>query len=371
MEFLIFSDTWLIFVIAYIITTISLNLEAGFTGIPNFGKAVFVFMGAWAAQGIGIRIAAWIVEREDPQLAQEALSFLKEHLGREYPSLVAAAGNTDANRIVANHYIYPFLQDHPLIVVGLFVAILAITIVLAAVVGLMASYAALRLREEYLAILLLSFSELVVSVIFRQTEALNGGPKGLWGVKFAADSRLFALIFGTIIAILVFIYAERLAHSPMGRAMRAVRDDEIAAGVYGRDVAKIRLKVIMVSSVIAALAGLVYIEANLSAQSLSFDRVYWTFFPWAFLILGGMANNRGAVLGVIVFMILRRLIDYGLPQLAAGHSSLIQMGAAYFSNILVGSIILFVLYFRPQGLLPEKPSKTLDFHEILKQEEAL
>ena len=370
MEFLIFSDTWLILLIAYIITTISLNLEAGYTGIPNFGKAVFVFMGAWAAQGIGIRLAAWIVEKQDPELAQKALEFLKNHLGQDYPSLVAAAADTDANRIVANQYIYPFLQDHPMIVAMLFIAIVLIAVGLAAIMGLIASYAALRLREEYLAILLLSFSELMVMVIFRQTESLNGGPKGLWAVKFAADNRMFAIIFGLVVVVLVYLYAEKLAHSPMGRAMRAVRDDEIAAGVYGRDVARIRLKVIIVSSIIASLAGLVYIEANLAAQSLSFDRVYWTFFPWAFLILGGMANNKGAVLGVIVFMVLRRMIDYGLPQLAAGHSALIQMAAAYLSNILVGVIILLVLYFRPQGILPEKPSKTLDFGEILKQEEA-
>ncbi|MEB3755793.1 MAG: branched-chain amino acid ABC transporter permease [Desulfurococcales archaeon] len=365
-DFWIFSDTWLILVISYFIVTISLNLEAGYTGIPNFGKAVFVFMGAWAAQGIGIRLAAFFMQHYDPEDSVKLIERLNAMLGGNYHSLVQAAGSTEANRIVAP-YIFQFLFAHPIIDIALFIMIVVITLVLAAIMGLIASYAALRLREEYLAILLLSFSELVVMVIFNQTESLNGGPKGLWAVKFYPDNRLFALVLGGVIALLVYIYSEKIGNSPMGRAMRAVRDDEVAAEVFGRDVAMTRLKVIMVSSMIAALAGLVYIEGNPSAQTVTFSRVIWTFFPWAFLILGGMANNKGAILGVLVFMILKRFVEFYIPQMATGHSAEIQMFAAYSSNIIVGLLIILVLYFRPQGVLPEKPSKTMDFNDILEE----
>ncbi|MCE4606949.1 MAG: branched-chain amino acid ABC transporter permease [Desulfurococcales archaeon] len=365
-EFWIFSDTWLILVLSYFIVTLSLNLEAGYTGIPNFGKALFVFMGAWAAQGIGIRLAALFMQHYDPKDSSLLVERLNSMLGQNYHSLVEAAGSTEANRIVAPH-IYDFLFAHPALDITLFIVILLVTLGLAAAMGLIASYAALRLREEYLAILLLSFSELVVMVIFNQTDSLNGGPKGLWAVEFYPDNRLFALILGAVISLLVFIYAERLGNSPMGRTMRAVRDDEVAAGVFGRDVAMTRLKVIMISSMIAALAGLVYIEAKPSAQTLTFNRVIWTFFPWAFLILGGMANNKGAIVGVLVFMVLKRFVEFYVPQMAAGHSAAIQMLAAYLSNIIVGLLILLVLYFRPQGVLPEKPSKTMDLDVVLEE----
>jgi len=362
-----FTETWILLVLVYIIVTISLNLEAGFTGIPNFGKAVFVFMGAWAAQGIGIRLAAYLLEKTDPGLAAEALKHLQEIGIGTYKSLVQAAGDTDANRIVVTSYIYPYFQHHLALAALLFTAVLAIALALSAAMGLFASFAAVRLREEYLAILLLSFSELMVMVIFQQTTSLNGGPQGIWAMRFGSNGLRTALILAAVFAAITFLYAEKLANSPMGRAMRAVRDDEIAAGVYGRDVARIRLKVIMVSSMIAALAGLAFIQATPSTVSMGFDRVKWTFFPWAYLILGGMANNVGAVLGTVIFLILQRLVQL-LPVYISGTSTTIMTIIPYLSNILVGVIIILVLYFRPQGILPEKPSKTVDFHRILVEE---
>ncbi|MEB2837080.1 MAG: branched-chain amino acid ABC transporter permease [Desulfurococcales archaeon] len=366
----IFSDAFLITLFSFITVAISLNLEAGFTGIPNFGKHVFVFVGAFAAQGIGVRIAAWIYEKVEPQAAQQALEHLRSMVpGATWKSLVGAAADVDANRIVVNNYLRPFFVSHVGLEALLVVLLLVVTVALALFFGLIASYAALRLKEDYLAILLLSFAELMVMVLFYQSQSLNGGNQGLWAITFTSDPVKFALIGSGALAFISYLYAERLANSPMGRAMRAVRDDDVAASVFGRDIAVIRLKVILVSSVLAGLAGFFFIQNAALSTSMTFNRVIWTFLPWAMIILGGMANNLGAVVGAIVFLIGKRLFEYyQIPISNALHlgSSIVS---ALLPNIFIGIFIIVILYALPQGILPEKPSKTVKFEEILESEQ--
>jgi branched-chain amino acid transport system permease protein len=361
----IFSDSFLITVLAYIVVSISLNLEAGFTGVPNFGKHLFVFLGAFAAQGIGVRIAAWLYQALSPEAARQALAEAGRLVpGAHWASIVEAAADTGANRIIVNNYLRPFVTENLVVEVALLAIVLGVTILLAMVFGLLASYAALRLREEYLAILLLSFSELMVMVIFYQTESLNGGNKGLWAITFTKNPIRFALAGSAVLAALAFLYAERLANSPMGRAMRAVRDDEIAASVFGRDIASIRLKAIIAASVLAALAGFFYTQNNASATAITFNRVVWTFLPWAMIILGGMANNMGAVVGTIVFLIGKRLFEYYQEPIGELLHIQAELVGSMLPNILIGVLILVILYVRPQGIIPEHISKTVEFNKL-------
>ncbi len=364
----IFSDSFLITILAYVVVSISLNLEAGFTGVPNFGKHLFVFLGAFAAQGIGVRIAAWLYQVVNPEAASKALTEVGRLVpGAHWSSIVEAAADTGANRIIVNNYLKPFVVENLAVEAALLVIVLGVTILLAMVFGLLASYAALRLREEYLAILLLSFSELMVMVVFYQTESLNGGNKGLWAITFTHNPIRFALIGSAVLAVLAFLYAERLANSPMGRAMRAVRDDEIAASVFGRDIASIRLKAIIAASVLAALAGFFYTQNNASATAITFNRVIWTFLPWAMIILGGMANNKGAVVGTIVFLIGKRIFEYYQEPIGKLLHIQAELVGSMLPNILIGILILLVLYLRPQGIIPEHMSKTIEFSKLAEE----
>jgi branched-chain amino acid transport system permease protein len=367
-KFWIFTEPFIVTLLAYLVVSLSLNLEAGFTGIPNFGKHVFVYAGVFAAQGLGVRIAAWMLERAEPQMVQEQLKHINEALGAHYTSLVQASADPYSNRFVIAIF-RDYLPAHPGFEITLLTIIIVLAIVMGVLFGLVASYAALRLKEDYLAILLLSFAELMVLVIFYQVPWLSGGNRGLWAVTFTSNPTRFAVWASIALAILVYIYAEKLANSPIGRAMRAVRDDDLAASVFGRDVARIRLKVILVSSAMAALAGFVYIQSAPSTTSLTFNRVQWTFLPWAIIILGGMGNNLGVVLGTLVFVIGMRLFNYYQAQIAGalglGGGSI---AAATLANILIGVLILLVLFARPEGILPEKPSKTANFRRILQEE---
>ncbi len=366
----IFSDSFLVALLVYVTVALSLNLEAGFTGIPNFGKHLLVFLGAFAAQGIGVRIAAWVYEKLRPEEAAQALADVARLVpgASKWTSLVQAAADTDANRIIVNSYLKPFITGNLAVEVLLAVVILGVTVALAMLFGLMASYAALRLREDYLAILLLSFGELMVMVIFYQTESLSGGNKGLWAITFTKEPIRFALVGSAVLAVLAFLYAERIANSPMGRAMRAVRDDEVAASVFGRDIARIRLKVIIAASVLAALAGFFYTESNASATARTFNRVIWTFLPWAMIILGGMANNKGAIVGAVAFIIGKRLFEYYQEPIGQLLHIQAELVGSLLPNILIGVFILVILYIRPQGILPEDISRTVDFRRLLEEE---
>jgi len=362
----IFSENFIITILVYIVVALSLNLEAGFTGIPNFGKHLFVYAGVFAAQGIGVRLTAFIIEKIAPDYAMQAIQEINQRSLTHVNSLVKAAADPATNRF-AMPLMREFLLQHVGVEALIAMLLVVITILLGMFFGIIASYAAVRLKEDYLAILLLSFAELMVMVIFYQVPWLSGGNQGIWAVTFTKNPIKFALIASGFLAALSFLYAERIVNSPMGRAMRAVRDDEIAASVFGRDVARIRLKVIMVASAMAALAGFTYIQITSSSLSISFNRVAWTFLPWAMIILGGMANNWGAVLGTVVFLIGMRLFEYYQVEI----SSLLHLqgaGGEQLANILVGVLILIVLYLRPQGILPERPSRTGDFHRIMVEE---
>ncbi len=371
LQFWIFDANWLISLLVFIAVALSLNLEAGYTGIPNFGKAVFVFAGAWAAAGIGVRIAAWLINLVDPEYAKAAVQeFQSIFPGLEdkgFTDFAAMVEPSNFNKIAVKEYIVPYLNQHIGLAIATFILIVVTAIVVAVVFSLIASYAALRLREDYLAILLLSFSEATVSVLFDQNITLNGGPQGLWAVTFTSDPLTFSIALAAAIAVFTFIYAERIGNSPMGRAMRAVRDDEVAASVFGRDVAMIRLKVIIVAAIISALAGLAYAQGNSYVKAGNYTRVYWTFIPWAMIILGGMANNKGVVLGVIVFMVGKRIIEAYSSYIGA----VIPLSGVeeVLPNIFTGILILAILFLRPQGILPEEYSKTVDYKRIIEEVE--
>ncbi len=354
----------LIFLMAiYTIVTLSLNFEAGFFDIPNFGKAVFVFIGAWAAVGIGGNLTAVLIQHLYPSSTQA----IEQATGGVHHSLLAAYLDHSFSRKateVMNHY----LAMHPGLGLLLFVIVLLSALAIGGILGLLAAYPALRLREDYLAILLLSFSELTVMNVFYQSPSLLG-PQGLWVPQYLAIFKSSAKMANTMIAlsiitaILIFMLLERMANSPMGRLLRAVRDNELAASSFGKDVVALRKRVITFTSAISALAGFLIAVKSQTVQALNFHRVYYTFYPWAMMIVGGMANNTGTVIGVIVIWLGIRLIN--VYQVAIGNLLHLPLDAVtQFDKILLGALMLLILYLRPEGIVPEKMSKTTDFEEL-------
>ncbi|MCS7111335.1 MAG: branched-chain amino acid ABC transporter permease [Ignisphaera sp.] len=320
------------------ILALSLNIEVGFTGIPQFGRVMAALVGALAAGGLMSRIAAAIF----------GLPW-----GAEY------AENSARYATVINSA----LAVNPLTAVALLLVTLILAIVLGAIVGYATAFPALRLREAYLGITLLSFGEILRSILYNYTP-LIGGTKGLsipdvfrFLHGFRSQS---AIIFILFVVILMLAIAERINRSPLGRVMKAVRDSELAAEVYGKDIGNIRAYALIIGSAMASVAGALYALFTQTIYAYQFSRYEFTFLPWAYIMLGGVGNNIGVVLGTLLFSSARMIIVIYKYEISA----VIPVDPVWLEYLLTGVVLVLVTKFRPKGLLPERPAFTLSRRAI-------
>ena len=228
-------------------------------------------------------------------------------------------------------------------------------VVLAAGAGAALAMVALRLREDYLAIVTLGFGEVLRLFLLNETW-LTRGANGVTGIprplhaQFAGHYDLFYLALVLTSVALVYLALERLRRSPFGRVLRAIREDEVVAAVAGKPVFRFKVQAFALGAGVAGLAGilfahyLAYIEPNMFLPQESL-------FVWLALILGGSGNNRGALLGSVVLLGLlegSRFLKDVIPFLTGVRLAAVQ-------QILVGVVLVVLMIRRPEGLLPEKP----------------
>ena len=215
----------------------------------------------------------------------------------------------------------------------------------------------LRLRHDYLAIATFGVA-IAFESIARNAEWLTGGAKGLRGFPrpleaTIGDNFLYGLFFlALVLAVLVAVYVglERLTRSPYGRALRAIREDEAAARSLGKNPVRLRLESFVIGSMIMGAAGGLYVAfyAYVGPQDLA---PILTFQVWAMLIVGGAGNNRGAVLGAFLIWAAWTASGFALAALAP---QAMQLYTGPIQYILIGSVIVGMLLWRPQGILPEQ-----------------
>ena len=334
---LVFLLDTLTFIALYLIVSLSLNVEYGFTGIADFGKAGAVAIGAYSVGAIP---------------------------GRLLMRFLAIKGDyiMDNTKVVAE--INKFLAEK----VSLAVAILLLSLIMAAgagaVFGFLASYPVARLKGEHLAIFMLAVAEAIRYMAYSYPP-LVGGPYGVTvpdPLRFLAGSYRIMGISALIIAISLgtFFYVERLTRSPLGRTLKAIRDCDIAAEVLGKDIVSYRMKIMVFSSAMAAVVGALYAFYIIYVSGISYDRVDWTFWPWTIVVLGGMANNKGVALGTAAFILLRRLIIF----YKRSFEPILPFDVVWLEYILLGLTLVLILMLKPEGLLPEKPIKTVDLEKF-------
>lgn len=335
---IIFVRDFAIFVAIYIIVALSLNLEYGYTGVPNFGKVLAVAGGAFSVGFFPGRIVAWLFGLGT---------------GTDYLS-----GNvmivTEVNKILAGN---------PALSIAIFFITLILAGVVGAVLGFVTSYPAIRLREDYLAITLLAMGEAIQVIGYNFTPIIGGNIGVLVPDPFgwAGDLRygVVAVVF-VAICLLVFLFHERLIRSPLGRMLRAIRDNETVAESLGKDTTRIRMKVIIIASVIGALGGALHAFSGGAVSAKTYHRVSWTFWPWVIVILGGAANNFGVVVGTLAFTGLRRFIDYYKGAL----TPFLPFNVVWLDYLLLGIMLILIQMFRPEGILREKPTVTLGYERL-------
>ena len=152
-----------------------------------------------------------------------------------------------------------------------------------------------------------------------------------------------------------------------------MRDDEDAVRALGKDIVKARRDAMIIGSSLAALAGVMYTMtpiiggSSISANDV-FNRLAWTFWPWAIMIVGGMASNKGIVVATIILWTTIlwpiRIYKHQLTSILG----LEGIDPSYFANALeylfMGLLLILIIFFRPQGIIPEPPSRTINPSEI-------
>jgi len=331
-----FGVSLIIFFALYLAISISLNLEFGYTGIPNFGKAMFVAGGAAIAGTFSGRFAALLYN-------------IDTHGNYVYfnPMIIA---QEDA-----------LLAHDALTAISVMLLSILLGGLVAGAMGYLASYPAIRLREDYLGMLLLGAAQFF-QVFLSGYDPLVGGTQGMlvpdlfvWLTPKVGNRDVVGMSFLALFALLVYLYAERLARSPLGRTLRAIRDNEAASMALGKDVVAYRRKALVAASVISGMAGAIYTFYVGSVGAETWNRFSWTFLPWTMVIIGGAANNAGVALGVFLYWLISKVLE----QLKLSLASYLPIDVNWFTYLVFSALLLLILLYRPEGLLREKATATL------------
>ena len=169
----------------------------------------------------------------------------------------------------------------------------------AALFGFLVGLPALRLKGDYLAIVTLAFGE-IVKVVFQQSETF-GGNLGLSTPNRPNKNSFFIVAFALVLFTLLII--QNLMRSKHGRAITAIRDNEIAARATGINVTKYKLVAFMISAFFAGIAGVMFSYTNSSVQAVKFGYNY-SIEILVMVVLGGMGSINGSILAATLITIL-------------------------------------------------------------------
>jgi branched-chain amino acid transport system permease protein len=207
----------------------------------------------------------------------------------------------------------------------------------------------LRLRAEYFALAVFAFAQVVES-LFVNVRELGNGVRGLSGVQppieppAGEDYSMWFMVGSLVVLAIVWFLLNRLTRSPFGSTLRAIRDDEVAAGALGKEVERFRMGAFLVGAGIAGLAGVIY-GSYTSHVSPELFTAEVTFIAFIALVIGGLGSNLGAVIGAAVFFGIEELLD--LIPISADTAVVVSSAKI----IPFGLAVILVLRFAPQGLI--------------------
>lgn len=309
----------------FVILATSLNIVLGFLGQLALGHCGFMAIGAYSGALIALAF-----ERKGEALA--------------------AAGQINN--------IFSQLSDtsNPKFYLTLILCII-VGGILAAVVGLIVGIPALRLRGDYLAIITLGFGLIICNIInnlpFAGAEGLDKGSaspilynNGLYiGTGKKLDYTWFIILITIVCVALMFTFIR----SKFGRAIKAIRDDDIASSASGLNTSFYKVLGFSISAFFAGVAGVLYSATfnSITTASFSFtsNSIYNSIFIVVMVVLGGMGSLTGSIISAIVMILLNNLI-LSIP------SDWFIIGAiAKYPMLLYAVILIIVIMFRPKGLL--------------------
>jgi len=231
-------------------------------------------------------------------------------------------------------------------------------VVVAGLLSAIAGAVALRkLRDDYFGITTLAIT-LILALVIGTYTPLFDGYEGLYGMPqplssvgaFGPDGGNY-LVICIVALVLTYLVLQRLHKSPFGRTVRSVREDDTASAAFGRNVYLVTLKAYIIGGCVAGLGG-----ALLAAYITAFNPYGWTptetFLIYAAIFVGGTGNSLGVIIGAFFVEVGVQEVTRYIPQIGNNASS----GDA-IRLIVIGLLIVTVLWFRPQGILPERRAR--------------
>lgn len=212
----------------------------------------------------------------------------------------------------------------------------------------------LRLRADYLAITTFGIA-VTIHLLALNLQGVTGGPFGIGFIPRAFEAVADRpLLFGAgnlLIAAAttgaLYLGLERLARSPWGRVLRAIREDETAAMSLGKDAVRYRLQAFAIGGAVMGVGGAVHAHfIGFIAPNNYLPN--FTFQVWTMLIIGGSGSNRGAILGAVVVWALWSVSG---ALLSAFVPPDLQARASALQIVAIGTVLCLVLLVRPNGLL--------------------
>ncbi|MCK9875633.1 branched-chain amino acid ABC transporter permease [Frankia sp. Ag45/Mut15] len=223
-----------------------------------------------------------------------------------------------------------------------------IALLLAALAGVVLGAPTLRLRGDYLAIVTLGFGE-IIHLVANNADGVTNGARGAFGVPhlsihllgidytWGIDPLPYYYLLLAIIVIVMIAFG-RLERSRIGRSWAAIREDEIAAEATGVATLQLKLLAFAIGASVSGFAGVLFASKQFfNPQSFSLQA---SFFIVAVVIFGGMGSRLGVVVGAVV-----------LQGLAFYLRDLVAPADRY---IYFGAVIVTMMIFRPQGLVPSR-----------------
>ena len=211
-----------------------------------------------------------------------------------------------------------------------FVVSLVVGAVIAGIFGFIIGLPALRLRGDYLAIVTLAFGEIVKTVFENTSKESFGGPVGLRTPRF---DKQYLFIIGFILVLITVFVIQNLLRSKHGRAITAIRDNEIAARATGINVTKYKLIGFIVSSAFAGIAGVFYSFANSTVKASVFTYNY-SIEILIMVVIGGMGSITGSIVSATV-------ITYINTQL----QTILTGDLAVLKDILYALILVLIVIY--------------------------
>ncbi len=394
------------------IMTLGVNIQWGYAGIVNFGMMGFAALGGvaavlvamppvtagWEAGGLGILgglLAAVITIILGLQSWQRLQAYPKQRIW--ITAFVTVVGYAVCRMLIdpAIETIESIESAKAGYLGGLGLPILFSWIiggVLAAGAAYLIGKISLGLRSDYLAIATLGISEIVIYVmknedwLTRGVKNVNGLPRpvpyeinlqeAIWFQELAVTLGLEVSQFSSIVVKLcyaglfvfvlgvLFWLSERALRSPWGRMMRAIRDNETAARAMGKDVTARHLQVFVLGSAVIGIAGAMLTTLDGQFTPASYQPLRFTFLIWIMVIVGGSGNNFGSILGgFIIWFFWIESEPIGLWLISSLTAAMddtnalkihLLESAAHMRLMTMGLVMLCVLRFAPQGLIPEQ-----------------